>query len=155
MDRRDILRKCGAAGVAGGLGLLAGCTGGGSPGSDSDAAESASLEVTNLDYEEGDSGELVVTVTIENSGESAGTGHLYVTVTAAEATGETTDDANERGTEDGAGGSTTDDGNDTVASRESREVTVPAGETKTLEIPFEFTVEQFQRRGSLDVDLRT
>jgi hypothetical protein len=146
MDRRDILRKCGSTGIAGGLGLLAGCTGGGRPGDGSGSGESASLEVTNFDYEAGDSGKLVVTVTIENSGESAGTGHLYVTVTAAEATSDTADDANQN---------TTDDENNTVASRESREVTVPAGETKTLEIPFEFTVEQFRRRGTLDIDLRT
>jgi hypothetical protein len=147
MNRRDILRKCGAAVAAGGLGLLAGCSGGGeTPDDGSGSEESASLKTTGFDYEEGDSGNLVITVTIENSGEAEGTGHLYVTVTAAATTTETKDDANENATEDDNG---------TVASRKSREVTVPAGETKTLEIPFEFTVEQFERRGNLDIDLRT
>ncbi|PSQ49159.1 hypothetical protein BRD15_03960 [Halobacteriales archaeon SW_6_65_15] len=146
MNRRDILRKCGAVGTAGGLGLLAGCSGGGESDGRSGAEESASLEVTDFDYHEDDSGELVVTVTIENSGESEGTGHLYVTVTAAATTSESEGDAE---------GETTTENAETVASRESREVTVPAGETTTLEIPFEFTVEQFHRRGDLKVDLRT
>ena len=145
MERRDILQKCVGFGVAGGLGLLAGCSGGGSPGGES--ANEASLKVTDFDYEEGDSGNLVVTVTIENSGESEGTGYLYVTVTAAATT-------SEEGEDDGGQNDTTEESN-TVASRESREVTVPAGETTTLEIPFEFTVEQFKRRGNLDIDVRT
>lgn len=145
MRRRDTLRKCATLGAAGSLGLLAGCSGGGEQ---SDSEGSPELAATNHNYREGESGNLVVTVTIENSGESEGTGRLYVTVIVTETTSETE-------TGNGSESADSDDEDRTVASRESMEVTVPAGETKTVEIPFEFTVEQFHQGGSIDVDLRT
>ena len=152
MRRRDTLRKCATLGAAGSLGLLAGCSGGGEQ---SESEESAELAVKNFDYREGESGNLVVTVTVENSGDSEGTGHLYVTVIATETTTETgngTAGSDEDGGNDENGGDAEDG---TIATRESLEVTVPAGETKSLEIPFEFTVEQFERGGTIDIDLRT
>jgi hypothetical protein len=142
MDRRDILRRCGAVSAAG-LGLLTGCSGGGDDPTDESADEtSASLEVTDFDYHEGDSGTLVVTATVENAGKSEATGHLYVTVTAAATTA---DPENGTATES----------EETVASRESREVTVPGGEATNVEIPFELGIEQFERSGTLELDLRT
>lgn len=156
MRRRDTLRKCATLGAAGSLGLLAGCSGGSEQ---SESEESASLDVTTFDYREGESGNLVVTVTVENSGDSAGTGRLYVTVIVTETTSETDTGNGTDGGDDGDGGDDDEDGGDdedgTVATRKSLEVTVPAGETKTVEIPFEFTVEQFHQGGSIDVDLRT
>ncbi|WP_135825418.1 hypothetical protein [Halorussus ruber] len=142
MRRRDTLRRCAVLGATGGLALLAGCSGGGggdggSGGGDESAESSLSVETFN--YEEGDDGALVVTVSVTNAGDSSASGKLYVTVSAAEPTAKT---------------ETTDDGDDTTAARESLDVTVPAGETKTVEVPFEFTVEQFEQDGSLEVDLR-
>lgn len=137
MYRRDTLRTCALLGTTGGLGLLAGCSAGGEESTD-ESEDSEPLSKQNFDYEEGEDGNLVITVTIENSGTAEETGYLYVTATVAEST---------RGTE-------TDDDIDTVASRESREVTVPAGETKTVRVPFEFTYEQFLQKGGIEVDLR-
>ena len=132
MRRRDVIRNCAALGAAAGVGTLAGCTGGG------DESESgASLAQTEFDRRKSESGNLVVTVTVENTGTEAGTGDLYVTVTAAEPSG-----ANET------------DSNGTVASRESRDVTVPAGETETVEIEFDIPYEQFRQKGSIDIDFR-
>lgn len=143
MRRRDTLRKCAVLGTVGSLGLLAGCSGGGTSGPETE--DSASLSVTDFDYEEGDSGNLVVTVTVENAGESEGTGTLYVTVTAAETTtGNETVGSNDEGDDD-----------DEVAARESMDVSVPAGEAKTVRIPFEFTYQQFVRKGNISIDLRT
>lgn len=166
MRRRDTLRTCATLGATGGLGLLAGCSGGSDAGPETTTEQSDEpLEVSDFNYEEGDSGNLVVTATVTNAGESEATGYLYVTVTAAEPTrttesedsaddDATTDDDGGATTDDGGDATTTDDGDDTVASRQSMEVTVPGGETETFEIPFEFTVEQFERNGSLKVDLR-
>jgi hypothetical protein len=141
MRRRDTLRRCAVLGATGGLSLLAGCSGGsgGRGGSDEGDSDESSLSVETFDYEEGDDGSLVVTVSVKNAGDAEASGKLYVTVSAAEPTSET---------------ETTDDGDDTTAARESLGVTVPAGETETVEVPFEFTVEQFERDGSLEVDLR-
>ena len=136
MHRRGTLRRCAVLGATGGLSLLAGCSGGGSE--EGEDGES-SLSVETFDYREGDSGNLVVTVTVKNPGDAEASGKLYLDVTAAESTTET---------------ETEEDGDDTTAARESKDVTVPAGETETVEVPFEFTVEQFERDGSLDVDLR-
>ena len=134
MHRRDTLRRCAVLGATGGLSLLAGCSGGDSEEGEN---EESSLSVETFDYREGDSGNLVVMVTVKNPGDAEASGKLYLDVTAAESTTETEED-----------------GDDTAAARESRDVTVPAGETETVEVPFEFTVEQFERDGSLDVDLR-
>ncbi|NHN57916.1 MULTISPECIES: hypothetical protein [Halorussus] len=133
MRRRDVLRNCAALGAAAGVGSLAGCAGGG----DDESKSAASLSQTSFDRRESESGDLVVTVTIENTGTEAGTGDLYVTVTAAEPS---------------SGNETDDDG--TVASRESRDVTVPAGESKTVEIEFDIPYEQFREQGSIDIDFR-
>lgn len=141
MHRRDTLRRGALLGATGGLGLLAGCTG---SSEETDEKSAASLSVENFDYEEGDSGKLVVTVDVRNSGSSEGSGRLYVTVTAAETTS-----ANE--SEDGGGS----DGDGTVAARKSREVTVPAGETKTVTLSFDIGYDQFLQKGSLNVDFRT
>jgi hypothetical protein len=136
MRRRDTLRNCALLGATGGLGLLAGCAGGG----DEDGP-TASLDVVKTDYREGDSGALVVEITIENAGEAGGSGTLYLTVTAAES---------ESGTE------TADDGAvATDATREKVDVTVPAGETETVAVEFEFTYAQFQRKGSITTDVRS
>ncbi|WP_435179837.1 hypothetical protein [Halorussus sp. AFM4] len=132
MRRRDVLRNGAALGAAVGLGALAGCTGG-----DDESDSAASLAQTGFDRRKSESGTLVVTVTIENTGTEAGTGDLYVTVTAAEPAG---------------GNGTAEDG--TVASRESRDVTVPAGETKTVEIEFDIPYEQFRQKGSINIDFR-
>jgi hypothetical protein len=136
MHRRDTLQRCAVLGATGGLTLLAGCSAG-----DSEDGEDgrSSLSVETFDYREGDSGNLVVTVTVRNSGDAEASGKLYLDVSAAESTTET---------------ETEDDGDDTIAARESRDVTVAAGETESVEVPFEFTVEQFERDGSLEVDLR-
>jgi hypothetical protein len=136
MHRRGTLRRCAILGATGGLSLLAGCSGGGSEEGEDGGS---SLSVETFDYQEGDSGNLVVTVTVKNPGDAEASGKLYLDVTAAEPTTET---------------ETGEDGDDTMAARESKDVTVPAGETETVEVPFEFTVEQFERDGSLEVDLR-
>ncbi|WP_157971560.1 hypothetical protein [Halorussus litoreus] len=165
MRRRDTLRTCMALGATGGLGLLAGCSGGSDAGPETQTGQSDEpLAVSDFNYEEGDSGNLVVTATVTNAGESEATGYVYVTVTAAEPTRttESEDSADADATTDGGDdadattgeATTTDDGDDTVASRRSIEVAVPGGETKTFEIPFEFTVDQFERQGSLEIDLR-
>ena len=138
MRRRDVLRKCVTLGAAGSLGPLAGCAGGGE---ESDSESAASLSVDTFDYREGDSGNLVVTVDVQNSGSAEGSGRLYVTVTASRTTS--------------ANGTAGGDGDDTVGTREVVEVTVPAGETETVTLSFEFTYDQFARKGSLNVDLRT
>ena len=118
MRRRDTLRA--AAGVAaGGLTLLAGCSGGASEGD-------ASLSVSNFEYQEGDGGKLVVLVTVKNGGAKEGSGVAYATV------------------ETGGG-----------AARQSKKVTVPAGETKTAKLTFDFTFEQFKTKGTLSVDVRS
>ena len=133
MRRRDVIRNCAALGATAGLGALAGCTGG-----DDGSKSSASLSQTSFDQWESDSGDLVVSVTVENTGTAEGTGDLYVTVTAAEP----------------SSGNGTAEGDGTVASRESRDVTVPAGETKTVEIAFDIPYEQFRQKGSIDIDFR-
>ncbi|USZ68974.1 hypothetical protein NGM10_04360 [Halorussus salilacus] len=79
MRRRDILRKCGGAAALGGLGFLAGCTGGGA-----EDEASADLGVESFDPRENDDGKLVVAVTVRNDGDAEGTGYLYVTVEAGE-----------------------------------------------------------------------
>ncbi|PSP55735.1 hypothetical protein BRC82_03890 [Halobacteriales archaeon QS_1_67_19] len=141
MRRRDTLRTCGALAAAGGLGLLAGCSGGGE-----DPDGSASLAVESFDYREGESGDLVVTVTVANAGEADGTGYLYLTVTAA---------AESAGNESDSGGSENEsDGDNTVTVRKSREVSVPADGSKTVEIPVDVRYEQFVEKGSIDPDLR-
>ncbi|NEU57421.1 hypothetical protein [Halorussus sp. MSC15.2] len=141
MRRRDILRNCAALGATASVGVLAGCAGGGG---DSESGQSAALSKESFDFREGESGNLVVSVTLKNAGEVEGTGNLYVTVTAAERTDGNQSDGNQS---DGG-----DDG--TVASRESMEVTVPAGETKTVELAFGISYEQFSREGSINVDFR-
>jgi len=134
MRRRDTLRNGALLGATGGLSLLAGCAGG-------DDGPTAALDVAGTGFREGDSGALVVDVTVENAGEIEGSGTLYVTVVAAEsATGtETADD----------GGIPTD------ATREKAGVTVPAGETETVTVEFEFTYAQFEREGSINAEIRT
>ena len=77
MRRRDTLRKCGGVLAVGGLGALAGCTGG-----KVEEEGSADLEMKTFDYEKSESGKLVVTVTVTNKGDADGTGSLYVTVEA-------------------------------------------------------------------------
>lgn len=136
MHRRDTLRKCAVLGATGGLSLLAGCSGG----EDGSETEQSSLSIETFDYREGDSGNFVATVTVKNSGEAEASGKLYLDVTAAEPTSET---------------ETEEDGDDTTATRESLDVTVPAGETKTVSVPFDLTIEQFERNGSLEVDIRS
>lgn len=79
MRRRDILRKCSGVLAVGGLGALAGCSGG-----KVEEEGSADLEVKTFDYEASESGKLVVTVTVTNGGDADGTGSLYVTVEAGD-----------------------------------------------------------------------
>ncbi|MFC4449444.1 hypothetical protein [Halorussus aquaticus] len=141
MRRRDILRNGAALGATASVGALAGCAGGGG----GESEQSAALSKESFDFHEGESGNLVVAVTLKNAGETDGTGNLYVTVTAA---AERTDGNQTEGNRSDGG----DDG--TVASRESMEVTVPAGETKTVELAFDISYEQFSRQGSINVDFR-
>ncbi|UPV73151.1 hypothetical protein M0R89_11390 [Halorussus limi] len=132
MRRRDTLRNCALLGATGGLGLLAGCAGSDGP--------RASLEVTETNFREGDSGALVIDVTVENTGDAKGSGTLYVTVTAAESA---------------TGDELADDGTvATDASREKVDVTLPAGERETVTVEFEFTYAQFERKGSINADVR-
>ncbi|WP_128477677.1 hypothetical protein [Halorussus pelagicus] len=134
MRRRDTLRNGALLGATGGLSLLAGCAGG-------DDGPAAALDVAGTDFREGDSGALVVDITVENAGEIDGSGTLFVTVVAAES---------ETGTE------TADDGSvATDATREKADVTVPAGETRTVAVEFEFTYAQFKREGSINAEIRT
>ena len=157
MRRRDTLRKCAVVGATGGLGLLAGCTGG-----DDGASKQADLSKESFDFHEGESGNLVVTVTVKNAGTAEGSGRLYVTVIAAETTTETASgggrsNATESSGNDGSGTESRNDGDgdDTVATREMVKVTVPAGETKTIRVPFEIGHDRFVRKGTIRVDLRT
>ena len=156
MRRRDALYRSGLLAATGGLAALAGCSGGGD---DAATDSEASLSRESFDYREADDGTLIVEVTITNSGATETTGYLYVTVTAATPTpDENASAGNGTASNETAGGTDTPvDGDDdgTVASRQSREVTVAAGETRTVEVPFEFTYEQFTREGGIDVDLRT
>jgi len=150
MRRRDALRRSAVLGATGGLAALAGCSGGG----DAATEATASLSRESFDYRAADDGTLVVSVTITNSGSTDATGYLYVTVTAATPTPDENASA-ANGTAAGETDTPVDgDGDGTVASRQSREVTVAAGETRTVEVPFEFTYEQFTREGGIDVDLR-
>ena len=98
----------------------------GCTGSDADEGGTAVLERAGLDYAKGESGGLVVTVDVKNVGDAEGKGTLYVTVSAG-------DDV----------------------TRESKSVTVPAGETTTLELAFDLSYETFEDDGSIDTDLRT
>ncbi|WP_135829625.1 hypothetical protein [Halorussus halobius] len=151
MRRREALYRTGVLAATGGLAALAGCSGGGD--ADTERTTSASLSREGFDYREGEDGNLVVTVTMTNSGSSEGTGYLYVTATAATPTAsEATSDEE---TVDETDAPVDGDGDGRVASRKSREVSVPAGETLTVEVPFEITYEQFTRAGGIDVDLRT
>ena len=120
MRRRDTLQKFGGVLAVGGLGALAGCTGG-----KVEEEGSADLSVKTFDYEKSESGKLVVTVTVTNTGDADGTGSLYVTVEAG-------DDI----------------------TRKSPDVSVAAGETKTLAIEFPFDYEAFTSNGQIDIDLR-
>ncbi|MFC7080974.1 hypothetical protein [Halorussus caseinilyticus] len=117
---------------------------------DAESGPSADLSKEGFDFREDESGNLVVTVTVKNAGDAEGTGHVYVTVTASEPTTgtETSDNAT------GESETETDDGDDTVAARESREVTVPAGETKTVTLSFDVAYRQFARGGNIEVDFR-
>ncbi|WP_134672507.1 hypothetical protein [Halorussus marinus] len=123
MRRRDVLRTCGAAGSVAGLAALAGCSSGDDAESD---AGSVALELAEFDHAESDSGDLLVTATVENAGDAEGSGTLYVTVEAGE-----------------------------DVTRESRAVTVAAGESTTVEIEVGFAYERFRSGGSLSFDLRT
>jgi len=123
MRRRDVLRSAGGAAAAGGLAALAGCSSDGD-GGEADA-ESAALEIADFDHAEADSGDLLVTATVENGGDAEGSGTLYVTIEAG-------DDV----------------------TRESRDVTVAAGEATTVEIEVGFAYDRFRSRGSLSFDLR-
>jgi len=122
MRRRDVLRTCGGTAAVAGLAALAGCSGG----DDAETDEgSPALEVADFDHAESDSGDLLITVTVENAGDAEGSGTLYVTVEAG-------DDI----------------------TRESRDVTVSAGEATTLELEVGFAYDRFRSRGSLSFDLR-
>jgi len=92
-----------------------------------DAADEGSpaLEVADFDHAESDAGDLLITVIVENTGDAEGSGTLYVTVEAGE-----------------------------DITRESRDVTVAAGETATLELEVGFAYDRFRSRGSLSFDLR-
>lgn len=138
MRRRDTLRTAGAALATGTLLPLAGCSGSSDDEPGKTEQDDSSLTVESFDFAEGESGNLVVPVTVKNTANSKKSGTLYVTVKASKTTS--------------ANGS---EGSGTVSSRESTDVTVPAGETKDFELSFEFTYEQFKRKGSLDIDLRT
>ncbi|WP_132057500.1 hypothetical protein [Halorussus amylolyticus] len=122
MRRRDTLRKCVGVVTVGGLGALAGCTGGG----DADDGGEANLAVEGFDHGADDSGELVVTVTVENDGDAEGSGTLYVEVEAGE-----------------------------DITRESQEVTVAPGGSETYDLKFPFDYERFRDQGSISLDLRT
>ncbi|WP_137283536.1 hypothetical protein [Halorussus salinisoli] len=137
MHRRDALRNCLAVGATASLGTLAGCSGGSG---DSGSEQSGALSKESFDFREGESGNLVVSVTVKNSGDAEGTGNVYVSVTASERTSET---------------GTDDDDDDTVSARKSRDVTVPAGESKTVTLAFDIGYDQFARKGNIDVDFRT
>lgn len=132
MRRRDTLRTAGSVLAVGTLLPLAGCSG------NDEENGASSLTVKSFDYAKGDSGNLVVPITVKNSADSKASGTLYVDVKASKKTSENGSDS---------GG--------TVSSRKSLDVTVPGGETKQFEVSFGFTVEQFKRKGSLDIDLRT
>ncbi|MFC4549003.1 MULTISPECIES: hypothetical protein [Halorussus] len=86
----------------------------------------ASLSVSNFKYEKGDGGKLDVLVTVKNGGAKEATGTAYATVET--------------------GGH---------AARRSKKVTVPAGETKTTRLSFDFAFEQFEKKGTLKVDVRS
>ncbi|UPV99214.1 hypothetical protein M0R88_11830 [Halorussus gelatinilyticus] len=128
-----MVRNGALVGATGGLSLLAGCAGGG------DEPRPA-LKVVKTNIREGESGALVVEATVENSGDAKGSGTLYLTVTAAESA---------------SGNETADDGTAaTDATREKVPVTVAAGETETVTVEFEFTYDQFVRKGSINSDIR-
>lgn len=133
MFRREALRRVAAVGVAG---ALAGC-GSSKPveqgsqkppeapdGGGPDDGTGEALVVTAIDYREDDSGNLVVLVTITNGGEQSESGTLHATVTV---------------------------GGETVT--ESAAVTVAADDAEEIEIPFEASVEEFERDGGIDLDL--
>lgn len=131
MFRREALRRIAAVGVAG---ALAGC---GSREPDDQGSQKPpeapdgggpehenGLVVTAIDYREDDSGALVVLVTIANEGEQSKSGTLHATVTV---------------------------GDETLT--ESTGVTVAADDAEEVEIPFEASVEAFERDGGIDLDL--
>lgn len=131
MFRREVLRMGAAVGVAS---ALAGC---GSREPDDQGSQKPpeapdgggpdqedGLAVTAIDYRADDSGSLVVLVTIANDGEQSKSGTLHATVTV---------------------------GGETLA--ESTDVTVAADDAEEIEIPFEASVEEFERDGGIDLDL--
>ncbi|WP_276300404.1 hypothetical protein [Halorussus lipolyticus] len=138
MRRRDTLRKCAAVGVTAGSGLLVALSDGDGSNAESEAGgetKSGPLAVSNVDYREDDAGNFVAVISVTNSGDAEATGTLAVNVTAAK--------------------STTEDADDTTTVRQSTEVTVSAGETQTVSLSFSVTFAQFERKGSLDAEVRT
>lgn len=134
MRRRDLLRAAGIAGIA----LLAGCTGSADPGSRrSDAPgppeapetpedpEDRAYRIETYDYNAGEDGPLVVSVTVENRGDRAPPATLAATV---EIDGE--------------------------SERRARELDVSPGTAETYDLTFGITVPAFETRGSLTLRLR-
>jgi hypothetical protein len=131
MFRREVLQGIAGVGVTG---ILAGC--GEQEPDDQESqkppeepasggpTEGDSFAVVAIDYREDDSGNLVVLVTVENGGQESRSGTLRTTV--------------------GVGGETL---------TESTDLTVAAGESEDVEVPFEASFEEFEEAGSIDLDL--
>lgn len=133
MHRREVLNAVCTAGL---LGALAGCSSDNTenrkagyqgppteePGSESRTKEP--LNVSTFDYHEGTSGNLVVTVSIENTTQERQQATLTVTV---EADGQT--------------------------SREETDVSLAGGETGEYEIPFDVSIEAYHDGGKLNLSL--
>ncbi|WP_049970613.1 hypothetical protein [Haladaptatus cibarius] len=128
MRRRNALQQFGLVAALASTGGCASILGGGSESDDGDRARSGDLETIGIDsIVEGDNGNLVVVVNIENHGDSQSSAKLNVAATIGETVHEKTP-----------------------------EVTVPGGQTKGVRIPFEVEYSKYEEasRTSIDLDLK-
>lgn len=132
MRRRDVLRTTATIGVVG----LAGCGADGRrprrrigpptepPERPASDPDEEPFAVESLDYTEDEAGNLVVVVSVANDDDHERSGTLRASV--------------------GAGGTTMSN---------AKDVTVAAGETTAVELPFAMNFSDFEQSGSIDLDL--
>ncbi|WP_348609022.1 hypothetical protein [Halobaculum rarum] len=136
MNRRRLLATGARLAAASGVAALAGCTDSAEPSGpmtpprspEATASEGERLVVTDFTDVEGDEGDLLVRVTVENRGSEERTGTVIVTVT---------------GTVDGSESEET----------ASEEVTVASGERTDVTIPTSLSFESFSQSGSIRVEI--
>jgi hypothetical protein len=127
MRRRDALQQFGlVASLAATSGCAAILGGRGGNTDDGDRRRAGNLESIKIRPKEGDNGNLVVVVTVQNHGSKKESATLKVTTTL-----------------------------DDVVHEMEPEITVPGNESKDVNVPFEVTYEKYDaaNKSAIDIDL--